>query len=261
MKLRDAWVLQSTISRRVAVRRLSPVPLTPRGTAIDHADLKTLNVLVSFSQTLGNRTVTSFVRHCPLWYFPLVALFAAMIGCLQLSDATPINLHGPYIGNKNTPPPDRALVIVGLGVEGWLPDHQSAFAATLYEYSLDRHAVMGNCWRNNRMEARVPAIVGTHEYFVFDVKPGAYVYAGITGTTMKHLAFEVPAGQIVYVGDFVWTTFDSPKVYGEYPQMREGVVEHRNRLEAVKSYFQGKVVLADPQLVPQASPVICFAPL
>lgn len=78
------------------------------------------------------------------------------------------------------------------------------FPIALYEYDMQRQSITGNCWRWNKAEAATQREV---EYFVFDVAPGFYAGGGgmvvFRGQTSP-LAFEVPAGRIVYLGDFVY---------------------------------------------------------
>src|SRR5690349_3921469 len=91
-----------------------------------------------------------------------------------------------------SPSSDRALVVVGVGMEGnW---GYPKFPIQLIEYDMARKTTVGNCWRWNRIEAATSKQL---EYFFFDVAPG--FYAGGGGSTVfrgesSPLAFEVPAG-------------------------------------------------------------------
>ncbi len=169
----------------------------------------------------------------------MVILFS---GCLLLNDVNSIstaNLPRP------TPKVGRAIVLYGIGVEGkW---DFPRFAIGLDEYSLDQQSLTGNCWRFNRMQESVTAIVGTRQYFLFDVEPGHYVYSGFNGVRLrdskKESAFEVPAGRIVYLGDFVYSD--------------DGKVDIRRDLDRVQSYFKENVLLADMLLVPPPRPFLC----
>lgn len=97
------------------------------------------------------------------------------------------------------------------------------------------------------MQESVTAIVGTRQYFLFDVEPGHYVYSGFNGVRLrdskKESAFEVPAGRIVYLGDFVYSD--------------DGKVDIRRDLDRVQSYFKENVLLADMLLVPPPRPFLC----
>jgi len=121
-------------------------------------------------------------------------------GCLLLNDVNPISPISPYsrawLGrDKAKPPANRAVVVFGVGLE---KQYQYAvFPLHIDEYDIERQSITGNCWRYNKMDAVVPAIVGTHQYFAFDVKPGFYVFPGYLGYTEvphKNVAFKVPAG-------------------------------------------------------------------
>jgi len=103
------------------------------------------------------------------------------------------------------PDPERAVVIYGLGVEGnW---RSPKFAVQLDEYDVERQRITGNCSRFNRMQTSVLGTPGPVEHFVFDVRPGNYVYSQFNGVGLSGGAvrFEVPAGQTVYLGDFMAT--------------------------------------------------------
>ncbi len=107
-----------------------------------------------------------------------------------------------------TPSRNRAIVIYGIGMEKEWSYPQ--FNVSIDEYSMERRAITGNCWRFNRLEASVPQASRTIQYFAFDVEPGYYIYSGFNAVSLSgHNTFSVPADQIVYLGDFIYTNDDS----------------------------------------------------
>ena len=140
----------------------------------------------------------------------------------------------------------RAIVLYGIGVEG--KSDYPRFGTGLDEYSLDQQSITGNCWRFNRMQESVTAIIGTRQYFLFDVEPGHYVYSGFNGARLRDSgkvpAFEVPAGRIVYLGDFIYSD--------------DGKVDIRRDLNRVRSYFKEDVLLAESLLVPPPRLFLCM---
>lgn len=170
-------------------------------------------------------------------------LTASMLlsGCLLLNDVNQVSTLSPSIG-ETALQPGRAIVIYGIGVQGQRKG-EPRFGAQLDEYSVERQSITGNCWRYNKMEATVPAIAGTHQYFAFDVSPGYYVALAYLGQLDRMTAFKVPPGHIVFLGDFIWT--------------KEGKVELKRDPEAVRSYFKRDVLLADVKPVPAVHSIIC----
>ncbi len=128
--------------------------------------------------------------------FAIVLSVPLLTGCLLLNDVSRVD-EPVY-----RPSSDRALVIVGVGLEGdW---GYPKFPVRFIEYDMARKTTVGNCWRWNRLEAATSKQI---EYFFFDVAPG--YYAGSGGNTVVRgetspLVFEVPAGRIVYLGDFIY---------------------------------------------------------
>ena len=172
----------------------------------------------------------------------LLATSVLLSGCLLLNDVNSVPMLSPSIG-ETALQPERAIVIYGIGIEG---QHKGEpmFGAQLDEYSVERQSITGSCWRYNKMEATVPAIVGTHQYFAFEVSPGFYAARSYLSQLDKMTAFEVPPGHLVYLGDFIWTI--------------EGKVELKRDPEAVRSYFKKDVLLADTRLVPRVPSIICM---
>ena len=174
-----------------------------------------------------------------------ITTIALLSGCLALNDVNQISTDR---FTRPTPKPGRALVMYGGGGEEQGSWSYPRFGVALDEYSVERQAITGNCWRFNRMFASVTAISGTREYFLFDVQPGFYTYSWFNGAQLtssdKTLTFEVPPGRIVYLGDFIYA--------------RGGGVEVRRNLSAVKSYFKEDLLLADTLLVHPPQMFLCM---
>ncbi|MBS0158074.1 MAG: hypothetical protein JSS26_05755 [Nitrospira sp.] len=175
----------------------------------------------------------------------LLMINLLLSGCLLLNDVKPISIPDKLTGDRTMPVANRAVVILGLSVEGSGYNlYTHPFSIHTDEYSVEHQNITGNCWRYNYVEAKVTGIVGTRQYFAFNVKPGYYVARELFSASRKNLVFEVPAGRIVYLGDFIWTT--------------EAKVEFKRESGAIKSYFGEDVVLAEIREAPhQVTGVLC----
>jgi len=176
--------------------------------------------------------------------FILLIISVLVSGCFFLNDVNPFSTPDEFLANRATPPAERAIVIFGLSVEG--PGYHAItrwFSVHMDEYSIERQSITGNCWRSNNMEAKVPGIIGTRQYFSFDVKPGYYVSREFLDASDKNLVFEVPAGRVVYLGEFVWTS--------------ESRIGLKRDPSTVKSYFGGDVLLANTRQVSQVKGILC----
>jgi hypothetical protein len=133
----------------------------------------------------------SGLRWCAL---SMAAVLAS--GC-TLSSTVPLEAGG-------APRAGHAVIVYGVGVEGQWP--YARYAVQLAEYSLERQAITGNCFRFNRVDAAVPSAPAGIRYFAFDVAPGSWVYSPMNGAQFDGdpVAFRVPAGQAVYLGDFIY---------------------------------------------------------
>lgn len=148
----------------------------------------------------------------------------------------------------------RAIVVVGLGVEGdW---KHSGFTVELDEYSVQAQAGTGNCFRFNRINATLSPAPGPTRYFAFDVPAGAYVYSPFNGAQLvpaakyDATAFAAPAGKIVYIGDFTYS--------------RDRMVALRRDLDAFSkarakslANLRGEVLLAETAQVQRPKPFMC----
>ncbi len=136
-----------------------------------------------------------------------------------------------------------------------------AVSFVLYEYDMESQSITGNCWRFNRIRgSSILAIDSSIKYLMFDVAPGYYAGGGTSlfkGYTSP-LAFEVPAGQIVYLGDFIY--------------MNDGHIDLRHNRQVVlkrnikaaqvallNSYpeVRGKIEQAKISLVPKLQMFLC----
>lgn len=173
----------------------------------------------------------------------IVSIISILPGCLGLND---VSMVSTYSFDRPMPKAGRAIVVFGIGVEGQWDYLQ--FGTVMDEYSIERQAITGNCWRYNNMRASVTAIAGTRQYFVFDVQPGYYAYSSFNAVQLssseRGQAFKVPEGRIVYLGDFIYA--------------RSGVMEVQRDPEAVKAYFKGDAILADILPVHPPKPFLCM---
>jgi hypothetical protein len=126
-----------------------------------------------------------------------LAIVAVLMGGCTLSSTVPLETGGaPHAG--------RAVIVYGLGVEGQWP--HARYGVQLAEYSLEQQNITGNCFRFNRVDAAVPSAPAGLRYVAFDVVPGSWVYSPMNGAQPEGdpVAFRVPAGQTVYLGDFIY---------------------------------------------------------
>jgi hypothetical protein len=162
-------------------------------------------------------------------------------GCLLLND---VNQVTSFDYSRKEPKPGRSLVVYGIGIEGKGPWSNHGFGVALDEYDIQEQGITGNCWRFNRMIASIVGIVGTRQYFMFDVQPGHYVYSGFNGPHHRQTwVFEVPLGRVVYLGDFVLA--------------EDGNVDLQRDRDGVASYFKGETVLASTTTVSQLRLFLC----
>jgi hypothetical protein len=172
-----------------------------------------------------------------------LALAALLTSGCTMNSTVPLATGGaPHAG--------RAVIVYGVGVDG--PWAYPNFSVQLTEYSIDKQAITGNCFRFNRVDAIVPATAIGIRYFAFDVAPGSYVYSPMNGAQPKGepVAFRVPAGRAVYLGDFV---------YG-----KDGRVTRGGNLDGEKSAIRqalpavpDDVMIADTVVVAAPKPFLC----
>ena len=144
------------------------------------------------------------MRSSPIRVLAGALCAAALSGCLGLNDVSRVAEPG-YSLNR-----DRAIVIVGIAAQGdWRPSNMSV---ALYEYSLEKQSITGNCWRWNKLEASSDGTRNEVQYFLFDVAPGYYAGGASARFAVPissgNLMFEVPANRVVYLGDYVYKAAD-----------------------------------------------------
>ena len=172
-----------------------------------------------------------------------LALAALLTSGCTLNSTVPLATGGaPHAG--------RAVIVYGVGIDGpWVYPN---FGVQLTEYSIDKQAITGNCFRFNRVDATMPSTTTGIRYFAFDVAPGTYVYSPMNGAQLKGepVAFRAPAGHAVYLGDFV---------YG-----KDGRVTRGGNLDGEKSAIRqalpavpDDLAVADTVVVAAPKPFLC----
>jgi hypothetical protein len=168
-----------------------------------------------------------------------------MPGCL-LNSVHPITRTPP-----RGPDAARAIVVIGLGLD--VPWPYPRFQLTLDEYSVEKHTITGTCVHYNRIEITRPADPGNVTYLVYEVPANTYVYSGrnanATLASSAGLAFTVPPGATVYLGDYVY--------------VGNKTMQYRHDIDAARSGARallppGTVLEpAAPAAVTHAAPLLC----
>jgi hypothetical protein len=166
-----------------------------------------------------------------------IALAATLAGC-TLSSTVPLAAGGK-------PGAERAVIVYGVGVDGPWP--YPRYAVQLAEYSLEQQNITGNCFRFNRVDAAVTSTPSGIHYFAFDVAPGSYVYSPMNGAQLNGdtVAFRVPSGRAVYLGDFIYGKDGHATRTGDLATERAAI---RQTLPALPDD------LVPAQMVPAAAP-------
>jgi hypothetical protein len=176
----------------------------------------------------------------------ILTMLSSLQGCLLLNNVDAIH-HAKMINPKQ----DRGIAIVGVAVEGvW---NYPQFSLSLDEYSLEKQAITGNCWRFNRMTASVPKETKSLQYFAFDLAPGYYTYSPFNlpnPHSEQVQGFHVPAGQITYIGNFIYTENKSIELRRNYPRIE---AELKQAYPNIKS----TVKLAETVLVKRPHLFLC----
>ena len=126
----------------------------------------------------------------------LICLCMFLIGCAS-------NGVQPW-SPQTAVPSARAIIVYGVAVQA--PLKYPAFAVQLDEYDLAKQSISGNCISFNRTMASISSQQSVMKYFAFDVPAGHYVYSAFNTARVEGqvLAFEARAGQISYLGDFIY---------------------------------------------------------
>lgn len=124
------------------------------------------------------------------------------------------------------PQAGRSVVVYGIAVKA--ASKFPRFGIAVDEYDIERQNISGDCLRFNRMNASVVSTIGSAGYFVFDVRPGHYVYSQFNGASIadrvgSSTAFVVPAGKVVYLGDFVFEEDNRVELHNSLEVMKKAL--------------------------------------
>jgi len=169
-----------------------------------------------------------------------IFLLAGLSGCMLLNNVVRITETEAAVPDIN-----RSVVIFGIGVEGaW---EYPRFAVVLDEYDTERQSITGNCWRYNKMEASVPKGSRAVQRFAFEVEPGYYSFSGFNAVKLVGpIAFLAPAGQIVYLGDFIYSGERTVVLRRSDDTMKKEVIKEYSSL-ADKITFAKAISVAAPK--------------
>ncbi len=193
----------------------------------------------------------------------LLFLFMFLISC------TPNDVK--TITNISLPSQNRAIIVLGLGVEGTLRQKQD-ISVMLHEYNLTKQSDTHICFiRYNHMWASVDNKPDEFRYFAFDVNPGYFATADYLSDSPKSYengnAYEISAGKVNYLGDFIYSDRDNlpsedekryPKIY--YRPKITINNGHENALLFIKSLFpnfKGELVIPKPIMVKAPTMLLC----
>jgi hypothetical protein len=156
---------------------------------------------------------------------------ALLFACATLAGCLVNSVQSVPRSHAARPAADRAIVVIGVGLE--VPSPYRAFAFSLDQYSLKEQKITGNCFHYNRINLQRPADVAAVRYFAFDVPAGTYVYSGFDANVgaLRHPAlgngFIAPGGHAVYFGDYVLVA-DAVEVRRDFAAARASITLPRN---------------------------------
>lgn len=174
-------------------------------------------------------TPSKFWRLAVVVLRPIVAGGASLTlsGCLWLV-LGPTNTVRP--GELSFARPGTTQIVFGVATEADWP-------AKGFSVQLDRYDPVtgeaGNCSRHDNARGSIPPTPTGLHYFVFDVPAGNYVFSALNGQSLDSdspAAFVAPAGQSVYLGDFVLVGPITP-----YTLSIDGPIVVRRDLAAAKA--------------------------
>lgn len=178
--------------------------------------------------------------------FAMLSVLTSLQGCLLLNNVDMISKEKVIVSN-----PNRGIAIVGVAIEAdWL---YPQFSISLDEYSIEKQAITGNCWRFNRMTATVSKEARAAHYFAFEVEPGHYTLSPFNAPLQdanQAQSFHVPAGQITYIGNFIYAGQKSILVRRNYPTIEA-------ELKQAYPNIQSTVKLAESVLVARPYLFLC----
>jgi hypothetical protein len=196
--------------------------------------------------------------------FVIIFISFLLLGC------TPNDVK--TITNFELPSPNRAIIVFGLGVEDTLRQEQNNLGLLLHEYDMTKQSDTHICFiRYNHIWANIDNKPNEFGYFAFDVAPGYFATMDYISNSPKSYengnAYEIPAGRIVYLGDFIYS--DRDKIPSEdekkYPKIyyRPKIILKDSREKAaifIKSLFpkfKGELVMPKPIKVKAPSMLLC----
>ncbi|HUC66706.1 MAG TPA: hypothetical protein VMA53_14810 [Stellaceae bacterium] len=188
----------------------------------------------------------------PLQLVLVIVASTTLSGCLDL-DWAMLSLFGGRNDVRQIEPNDwidiprdRAVIVYGVADQGKWP--REGIAVTLDEYSMERHQIAFSCFLYNHADAVLAAGTAEVHYFVFRVPPGYYIDGIINPTPVAEpyasMAFEAPAGRIVYIGDFVNVTEAAGADAEETFEFRRNLDAARTALKSYKA-LHGELTLAN----------------
>jgi hypothetical protein len=187
----------------------------------------------------------------PLQLVLVIVASTTLSGCLDL-DWAALAMFGGRNDVRQIEPNDRinisrdrAVIVYGVADQGKWP--RDGIAVTLDEYSMEHHQIAFSCFVYNHAEAVLAAGTAEVHYFVFLVPAGYYIDGIINPTPVEEpyasMAFEAPAGRIVYIGDFVNVTEATGAEAKETFEFRRNIDAVRTVLKSYKN-LKGDVTLA-----------------
>jgi hypothetical protein len=178
-------------------------------------------------------------------WFGLLVVCAVSPGCLLNS------VHSITRAPRTKPDAAHAIVVIGMGLDVTWP--YTEFQLTLFEYSVEKQSITGNCFHYNRIEATRPSIPAKVTYLAFEVPANAYVYLDLVDTPLAPSpighAFIAPPGATVYFGDYVFVGNKTVEFRRDINAARAGARELLPR-DAV-------LELAQPTTAPGAHMPLC----
>lgn len=154
------------------------------------------------------------------------------------------------VSPRNAAPSKKStLMVVGIGVSPNIPQQSFSMRIEQVDPVTGRG---GNCRRWNRAELDTTAAPGVVEYQVFEVPPGVYARAWDPKPlpTGGGNAFVVPAGKVVYLGDFIRESDRLQNRSSLSSEEHEGLRRNLDRARAALPSFGNDIQLAEITSIP-----------
>ena len=176
-------------------------------------------------------------------FHAVVVLFLSFLlqGCLN--SVKEVSLRNPAVSKKS------ALMVVGIGVSPNVS--QQSFSMRIEQVD-PATGTGGNCRRWNRAEMTTTAAPGVVEYRAFEVPPGVYARAWDPRplSTGGGNAFVVPAGKVVYLGDFIRESDQRQNRTSLFSEEHEGLGRDLDRARAALPSSGNDMQLAEITSIP-----------